>query len=41
MFRVALLVLAALTAFDWHFFGGIHIEAAKAMTLSILQHFGN
>jgi hypothetical protein len=27
-------------AFDRYFFGGIHIEAAAAMTVSMLQHFG-
>jgi hypothetical protein len=40
MFRFMLLALAALVAFDRYFFGGIHIEAAAAMTVSMLQHFG-
>jgi hypothetical protein len=40
MFRFMLLALATLMAFDWYFFGGVHIKAAEDVARSMLQHFG-
>jgi hypothetical protein len=40
MFRFMLLALAAMMALRLYFLGGIHIEAAKEVALSVLHRFG-